>query len=387
METCDFCNLSQRFGISFVTGVPDSLLKPLTETFDALGNVRHVIAANEGNAVALAFGYHVATGKIPLVYCQNSGLGNMVNPLTSLVSRETHLAPMVLVIGWRGEPTTKDEPQHKGMGALTLPLLQYLDIPTLRLSSREDANHLPHHLKLCASSNRPVALVISKGFFLEAPSKPSSTLISRSPERSLCRVNHVQELALDRMQALNILLKQLSGNEVVVCTTGFTSRDFLSVNEAMEEKFTKVFLNVGAMGHASSVAAGLAANGESVVCLDGDGAMLMHLGALAVIAEDADIDLLHVVFNNGMHESVGKHPTAAQSLSLCGIADSCGYPQSAFAVTPDELVSQFHALGGKGMRFLEVAITKSVLTQTSKRPSTTPQQRLDLLKMRLRTKL
>jgi phosphonopyruvate decarboxylase len=299
-------------GVDFFTGVPDSLMKPLLQYFhEHIDASKHIIAANEGLAVALAAGYHFSTGKLPLVYMQNSGLGNAVNPLTSLADKEMYAVPMLLLIGWRGQPGHKDEPQHKKMGRITQQMLDTLEIPAFILPDDET-----HHFDIVAkavatatSTSQPVALLVSRGLFEDhTVDKPSSSF------------------ALSREYVLNKLFDYFTGDETVVCTTGETGREFYALNRQRDIVIQKELLSVGAMGLAGHIALGidLQQNGR-VVMLDGDGALLMHMGALPVMGQLASASLVHIVFNNGCHASVGGQPTVGLAVDFCAMAKACGY--------------------------------------------------------------
>ena len=298
-------------GISLFTGVPDSLLKNFCACVeDASAPGQHVIAANEGNAVAIALGHHLATGKRALVYMQNSGLGNSVNPLTSLAHAQVYRVPMLLVVGWRGEPGVPDEPQHVMQGRVTPSQLDLLEIPHWILEAGSDIDEvLDQAFSTMDASNAPVALLVRKDAFSEYKSL-------RKPDR---------KAHLGREQALRQLLA-LAGNSLVVSTTGKTSREVFELRvEAGAAQ--RDFLTVGGMGHTSSIALGVALGNpeRKVVCLDGDGSALMHLGAMAIIGDLKPRNLLHVLLNNAAHESVGGQPTVAGGMDFRAISLACGY--------------------------------------------------------------
>src|SRR3989344_558096 len=294
-----FFDAFTRKGVRFFTGVPDSLLKDFCAHVTTRCNPRtHVIAANEGNAIAIAAGHHLATGKIALVYLQNAGLGNIVNPLLSLADPKVYGIPMVLVIGWRGEPGTKDEPQHRSQGPLTIPLMQTLGVPykVLPTSERDAVRAVARACDRAKKENRAVALVVREGTFAPHPFlAPTNTY------------------SLTREEALHACVETLPSTAVVVSTTGKLSRELFEFRKATGARHEKDFLTVGSMGHASQVALGIALSQprRPVYCFDGDGAALMHLGSLAIIAQAAPKNFKHIIFNNGTHESVGGQPTAA----------------------------------------------------------------------------
>jgi phosphonopyruvate decarboxylase len=306
-----FDNLQQR-GVEFFAGVPDSLLASFCAYVDDHGERgSHVITANEGNAIALAMGHQMATGKTPVVYMQNSGLGNAVNPLTSLAAAEVYRVPMILVIGWRGEPGVKDEPQHVKQGAITPAQLDLLDVPYRVIEANSNLQGLLDDLfATLAHTKAPVALLVRKDAFSDYKSRrPAST-------------SH----PLTREQALRAILSLASPKDLVVSTTGKTSREVFELRAARGEP-QHDFLTVGGMGHTSSIALGVALGrpDRRVVCLDGDGSVLMHLGALPIIGSLRPRNLFHVLLNNAAHESVGGQPTVAGDIDFSAISHSVGY--------------------------------------------------------------
>ncbi|MBQ9459172.1 MAG: phosphonopyruvate decarboxylase [Oscillospiraceae bacterium] len=299
----------------FYTGVPDSLLKPLCDCLlNRYGDDprRHLIAANEGNAAALAAGYHLATGKTAVVYLQNSGEGNIVNPVASLCNEKVYGIPVLFVVGWRGEPGVHDEPQHAFQGEVTLRLLEDMEIAYFVLSpdtTDEEAAEKLAALKGVLAQGGQAAVVVRKG--------------ALAYDRA---VKYENQNPMRREDILRHILA-VSGDDPIVSTTGKASRELFELREAAHEGHGRDFLTVGSMGHSSSIALGIALQRqkEKVWAVDGDGAALMHLGALAVIGSVAPKNLVHVVVNNGAHESVGGQPTAARGMSLARLALDCGY--------------------------------------------------------------
>lgn len=304
----------QKQGAGFFSGVPDSLLKNLCAYITDYSQKKdHIIAANEGAAVGIAAGYHLATGKIPVVYMQNSGLGNTVNPLLSLMDKEVYHIPVLLLVGWRGEPGVKDEPQHVKQGKATLPLLEAMRIKTEILV--EDEESLEEQVGRCFSymheTGEPYALIVRKGTFSEYKLMDSSA----------------PHLPLSREDAIRIVAGSISQEGIVVSTTGMISRELFEYREAVSESHERDFLTVGSMGHASQIALGLALNAPTrkVYCFDGDGATFMHMGSLGIVGSQSPRNYYHVVFNNGAHDSVGGQPTIGFKVDLPGIARHCGY--------------------------------------------------------------
>ena len=347
IQPSEFLSTLETAGVSFFTGVPDSLLKHFTALLARDHSLPdHVIAANEGTAVGLAAGHYVATGAPGLVYLQNSGLGNAVNPLMSLTSPEVYGIPMILMVGWRGEPGIPDEPQHMSQGRITPDLLDVLEIETFRLGKDED-------------QWRPAVVSLVKKTKLDR--KPVAILVSAAVFAPVDAVdNSLREWSgIARQEALRLILQTIPGDSVVVATTGYTSRELFVERHALGDTNAHDLLVVGSMGHASSVALGiaLAKPDVTVVCLDGDGSMVMHMGALAQIGGSVPANLLHVVLNNGMHESVGGQPTVARPVDLCAVADGCGYRSSSSSGSLSELEFELNAaLASSGPRFMEIRI-------------------------------
>lgn len=324
-----FCQLLSKQEIEFFCGVPDSLLKNLCAYIDDhYQSAAHVITANEGNAVAMASGYHLTTGKAAMVYMQNSGLGNTVNPLTSLADPQVYSIPMLLVIGWRGEPSVKDEPQHIKQGAVSEQMLDVLGIPYVILSQQTQDSQLDTQLNELMlqmhQQKRPVALLVRKGAFEKEAA--STKTVSLTKALSQQGKSQTYEQLLYREQALKLLIDEIPDDALIVSTTGKTSRELFELRKA-QGRTCADFLTVGAMGHASSIAMGAAIGNPQrlVVVIDGDGALLMHMGALPVIGQYPLSNLLHIVLNNGCHESVGGQATVANEIDIPNIADACGY--------------------------------------------------------------
>lgn len=313
VDVGEFVRELKSAGVSLFTGVPDSLLKSFCAYVTDNCGENHVIAANEGGAVGLAAGHYLATGKLALVYMQNSGQGNAVNPLCSLVDPDVYSIPMVLLVGWRGEPGVKDEPQHVKQGKVTISLFETLGIPTEILPDDEFAalgmtRKLVERAKI---ESRPVALIVRKGLFAECK------LQNRKPDIS----------DLKREDAIEAILKTLPDDAVVVSTTGMISREVYETRERLGQGHERDFLTVGSMGHAIMIALGIAkAQSErKVVCIDGDGASLMHMGNMAIAGKSSCGNLLHVVLNNAAHDSVGGQPTVGNDIDLMEVAEAVGY--------------------------------------------------------------
>ena len=344
-----FYNTLNENGIDFFTGVPDSLLKDICAFITDHTDERHnIIAANEGCAVGLAAGYHLSTGRTAMVYMQNSGLGNAVNPLLSLADEEVYSIPLLLMIGWRGEPGIKDEPQHVKQGLVTPGLLNTMGIPFQILP--EDESALPAVMKKAVeymtTRQAPYAILVRKSTF--EPYKLQSAAES--------------SFEMNREGALDLILEQLDDQDIVVSTTGKTSREVFEIRERRSQGHEKDFLTVGSMGHASQIALGMAISGDSdrnVFCLDGDGAFLMQMGGVSSVSGLRPDNFRHIVINNGVHDSVGGQPTTAMNLDLPAIAQSCGYTFRETVESADELrASLMRMKSHKGPALLEVRVNK-----------------------------
>lgn len=350
-------------GVDFFAGVPDSLLKNICAYItDNAPREKHIIAANEGAAMGIAAGYYMASGKIPLVYMQNSGLGNTVNPLLSLADEKVYSLPILLMIGWRGEPGTKDEPQHKKQGEVTLDLLKAMNIPYIILDSDEDEalSQLCDVIVAAQTKSIPHAIVIRKDIF------------GKYELQNKCK----NDYPASREKALQLVVDYLQEDDIVVSTTGKLSRELFEYRDAKGQGHEKDFLTVGSMGHSSSIALGIALEKPErrVYCLDGDGAFIMHMGAISNIGDLSPKNLCHVVFNNGAHESVGGQPTLGFQLDIPTIAKACGY-KMAFVVADSEqlisVLSRIQAMDGPILIEIKVKIDSR---DNLGRPHTTPVQ-------------
>ncbi|MGB0618155.1 MAG: phosphonopyruvate decarboxylase [Myxococcota bacterium] len=350
-----------RLGIDFYAGVPDSLLKDLCAYIaDHASPDRQFIAANEGAAIALAAGHHLATGKVGLVYMQNSGLGNTVNPLTSLADPEVYRIPMILLIGWRGEPGRPDEPQHVKQGRITLSSLDALEVPyeILPDAPEEAEAVLSRSVERARASSSPQAIVVRAGTF--APYK----LRNEAPDL----------YEMTREDAVQGLAARLGAEDMVVATTGKTSRELFEFRAATDAGHASDFLTVGSMGHASQIALGIAVErpNRQILCFDGDGALIMHMGSLALSGQRGPENFKHVVLNNGAHDSVGGQPTVAHAIDIPAIARACGYREARRIERAEEIEEAMAwLLETPGPALLEV-MTKPGARSDLGRPTTTP---------------
>lgn len=339
----------RKLGVTFFTGVPDSYLNGFCNY--ALNNfpARNIIAANEGNAVGIAAGHYFASKEIPLVYLQNSGMGNIVNPMASLVDEHVYSVPMILLIGWRGQPGTGDWPQHELQGEITQGLLDIMHIPYRVLSdnSNQFIEIIKYAVDYCKINRKPYALIAPKGVMAGEKINNKETVYPMSREA-----------------AIEVILDQMPKDTVYSATTGRATRELFFLRERRNESKENDFLNVGSMGHASSVALGIALEKpeRKVVVLDGDSAAMMHMGAMTMVSKLHVPNYLHIILNNGAHESVGGQPSAGYKIDFTKIAEACGYETMHHPVTgKEELIAALAALKDCGKAsFIDVRIHKGL---------------------------
>ena len=353
--------LVEIIGSAFYTGVPDSQLKALCNYLMATYGIdpkHHIIAANEGNCTALAAGYHLATGRVPVVYMQNSGEGNIINPVASLLNEKVYAIPVVFIIGWRGEPGIHDEPQHIYQGEVTMKLLEDMDIASFVIGKDtpdEAVTETMNGFKRILASGKQVAFVIRKGALTSAP-----------------EVKYANGNTMLREEIIRHIVA-VSGKDPIVSTTGKASRELFELRTANGQSHQTDFLTVGSMGHSSSIALGVAINkpNQRIWCVDGDGAALMHMGAMAVIGANQPKNLIHVVINNSAHETVGGMPTVAGSVNLVGIAKACGYPYAVCVNCFEDLDKELEAAKERGeLSFIEAKCSIGARNDLG-RPTTT----------------
>ncbi len=363
-----FYTTLQENGTDFFTGVPDSLLKNICAYItDNASENSHIIAANEGSATALATGYHLASGKIPLVYMQNSGIGNAVNPLLSLVDPDVYSIPMLFLVGWRGEPGVKDEPQHVKQGKVTTNLFSAMDIPYTILEDNETEvrNQLQIAYQYIKNNNAPYTLIIRKDTFAEY------TLQKKEETNS----------TFSREEAIENIILHAKEDSIFVSTTGMISRELFELRERHNMGHAADFLTVGSMGHASQIAFSIAIHkpDRTVYCIDGDGASLMQMGGMATIGTSNVKNLVHIVLNNGAHDSVGGQPTVANKIDLSTIAKACGYSYTKTVESKDTLqliLSEINNKSSPELSFFEVKVKKGARKDLG-RPTTTTHENKD----------
>ena len=365
-----FFQYLKKEGIDFYTGIPDSLLKDLCFYIsDYSKENKHIIAANEGSALSISIGYHVATNNVPVVYLQNSGLGNLINPLLSLADKDVYSIPMLLIIGWRGKPGIKDEPQHKKTGRVMLDMLKSMKIPYKVISK----SNKPEKIKAITSylinkskkNNSPVALIVERDTF----------------EKYKLKNINKKKYPLVREKAINIIMNYIGLKDVIISTTGFTSRELYEYRKNNNQDHSRDFLTVGGMGHASQIALGIAlhSKNKSVYCFDGDGSIIMHMGSLSTNGNIKCANLKHIVFNNGSHESVGGQPTTAHEFNIKNIAKNMGYDLTLSANNEKQLKKAIVEIKEyKGSCFLEVMISNGTRADLG-RPKSSPLENKKLL--------
>lgn len=351
----------KKHGIDYFCGVPDSVLASFGNYLELHDKPNHDVAVNEGQAVGLAIGYHIARAKAALVYMQNSGLGNAVNPHVSLADPAVMGVPMVLLIGWRGEPGTKDEPQHAKQGQITTDLLDSLGIGYEILSTDERVvdKQVQRAVEVANETKQSRALLVSAGTFAAYKNRA-----------------YEEQHELTREVAIKTIIDNLAGDELIVVTTGKANRELFEYRESRHDSHEKDLLIVGGMGHASSIAQSIAKQKptKKVIAIDGDGAVLMHMGALAYNGAHGLSNFCHIVMNNAAHESVGGQPTVARKVDLPGIAQASGYRKVASVSRKEELKNVCRQLARyEGPVFLEVNIALGSRADLT-RPTITPEQ-------------
>jgi len=349
-------------GVNFFAGVPDSLLKEFCACVsEKCGQDTHLITANEGAAIGLGIGYYLGTGNIPMIYLQNSGLGNIINPVLSLASEKVYGIPMLIMVGWRGEPGVKDEPQHVHQGKVMIGSLEGMELPyvVLSLDEKTAVEQTQNALGLAREKMSPVVIVVRKNSFESFP-----------VERPLC------DLELSREDAVIAVAEMLPEDGVVVCTTGMPSRELFEFRANNDQGHHRDFLTVGGMGHASQIALGLckAQPERPTYCFDGDGAALMHMGSLAIIGQSSAVNLIHIVFNNGVHDSVGGQATVGFGVNFCGIANACGYVSAVEVHSREGIIKALaYASEHAGPHFIDIHVRPGNRSGIG-RPTTTPEQ-------------
>tara|TARA_B100001029_G_scaffold117481_1_gene97353 strand:- start:4067 stop:5188 length:1122 start_codon:yes stop_codon:yes gene_type:complete len=359
IDTLKFFNALKENKIDFFTGVPDSLLKEFCFCItDNTSKKQHIINSNEGSSIGLSIGYNLATNKIPLVYFQNSGLGNIINPYTSLVHKSVFKIPMLFFIGWRGEPDKKDEPQHFFQGKITEDLLKILEIDheILKTDTEESIKQIERIIDTIKTTEKPFAILVKKNTF-SSYSYKSNTIKSN----------------LIREKCIEIILDNFKEDDIIVSTTGKTSRELNEVSK--NKKLTPpMFFTIGGMGHSSQIALGISNfSPKRVFCFDGDGSIIMHMGSMGIIGNNSNENYFHILFNNGTHESVGGQPTIGQNINFRLLSKSLGYKNYIKLTTEEKISNYFKNIKNliEGPVFIEILIDSSSRPDLG-RPEETP---------------
>ena len=369
LNPAEFYSFLNSMNINFFSGVPDSLLKSFCGYIaDHSEPSSHVIAANEGGAIGIGIGYHLATGNIPMIYMQNSGLGNAINPLISLADNEVYSIPMIILIGWRGEPNAKDEPQHIKQGKIMLPMIESMKMPYEILSGdmHSDKEIVELLIKKANDSKGPVFLIARKGIF---------------ENYQYTQIQHEvnKQISLNREEVIKEVMHALPKEALVVATTGMASREIFEFRETAGANHGYDFLTVGGMGHASQIAFGLSlqSNHKNIVCIDGDGAAIMHLGSMAINGQLAPKNFKHILLNNGSHDSVGGQPTVGFDIDFKKLAESLGY--KVISTKQDKSVSKYieELINLDGPVFLELQANRGSRADLG-RPTKTPLENKNL---------
>ena len=361
--------LISTIGADFYTGVPDSQLKALCNYLMNTYGIdpkHHVIAANEGNCTALAVGYHLATGKVPVVYMQNSGEGNIINPVTSLLNDAVYAIPVLFIIGWRGEPGVHDEPQHIYQGKVTCKLLEDMDI-AYNIIDKETS---PEQIADWVDSYRD----------LFKQGKSAAFVVRKGALSYDEKVVYKNDYTMSREEIIRHIVRY-TGDDIIVSTTGKASRELFEIREQNGQDHGKDFLTVGSMGHSSSIAMGIAINKPDirVWCVDGDGAVLMHMGSMALMGSNKLKNMVHIVINNGAHETVGGMATVADNIDLTAVAKACGYPLAVCVDNYDDLDTALeNAKSSKELSFIEVKCAIGAREDLG-RPTTTAKENKEAL--------
>lgn len=357
IKTPEFYDYLIKNGLDTFFGVPDSLLKDICAYITSVTvPSKHIITANEGNAIGLAAGSYMATGKPAIVYLQNSGLGNTVNPLISLADEDVYKIPMLLMIGWRGEPGVHDEPQHVKQGKITISMLETLGIKYLILTDNYQ-EEIDYALDYMITESKSFALIIKKGLFSKF------SLIDKS-----------NPYVITRESALKVLLDKIDKKSLIVSTTGKTSREVFEIRACEKDTHERDFLTVGSMGHTSSIALGISLSTlKNVYCIDGDGSLIMHLGGLGIVANNAKENFKYIIINNGSHESVGGQPTIGFDINVNQILTGLGFSKVFEASTIDEINQKFDEFNSLSKSVLVINVKQGSRDDLG-RPTSTPQE-------------
>ena len=353
-----FLNTLKMNKVDFFVGVPDSLLKNLSD-YMSMKNCKNIITANEGTALSIAAGYNIATNKIALVYLQNSGLGNLINPLLSLTDKNVFKIPAIILVGWRGEPNTKDEPQHFAQGQVTEKIIKIIKKKTFILDGNEknDLKKVINAINYCKRAQEITFILVKKNTFSKITNYKFNSKYLVSKER-----------------ALNLIINNLNNNYRIISTTGTISRQLFELRKEKKQGHKKDLMIVGSMGHASQIALGIAMNSKKkIICIDGDGSLLMHMGGLATIGRLNLKNFIYVLLNNGCHESVGGQPTGGFEINFRKIAKACNFKHISNILDTKKKIEKYfkRKIVLKGSLFVEIRIN-TLLKKNLPRPDISP---------------
>jgi phosphonopyruvate decarboxylase len=339
----------EKNNLNFFSGVPDSVLKNFTNLL--INKSSHVLATNEGSAVSIGIGYHLSFNKLPCIYMQNSGLANAINPLISIAHKGVYSIPMMMLIGWRGSPGIKDEPQHLIKGKITKNLLKLLGIKYEIIESEKDFNKIKKLINFSKKKKVPVACLFKKGVLKKV------NYHKKFSERSTIK-NKIL-----RSEVIREILKSIQNNTKIISTTGYTSRELYQIRKNEGYHKGKDFYMIGGMGHSSSVALGAAfKKNKKILCLDGDGSMLMHLGSLHTVGLMNKNNFKHILLNNQSHESVGGQEISFKRVKMEKLIKGLGYSKYIQLKDKKDLKNKIQSvLKYKGSIFLEVLIEKGAI--------------------------
>ena len=338
-------NSLKKNNSDFFTGVPDSVLKELSFSLKNKNKKNHIIASNEGAAVSIGIGNYLSTKKIPVIYMQNSGLSNALNPLISIAHKKVYSIPLILIIGWRGSPRVKDEPQHDVKGKITEQILKLINIKYTILRSNSDINKFDKQIKLAKKNKSIIACLIEQGTL------EKSTNIKKKQDF----------YNLDKELFLKNLLENLNKKTKIISSTGYNSRELMYLREKYKFKNSKDFYMVGGMGHTSSVALGYSlSSNNKTICIDGDGSLLMHLGSIKTAGTFANKNFKYILLNNNTHDSVGGQSTYANNIDFKKLSKSLGFKKFYSIDNKKNLktiIKKF--MSENNLSFLEVKVTNS----------------------------
>ena len=366
IDPYSFFDILSSNNIDFYTGVPDSAMKEFCHVISEKTTIQnHIISANEGTALGIATGYHLATGKIPFVYMQNSGFGNAINPLTSLVNEEVYSIPLLMMIGWRGEPETIDAIQHEKDGRIQIDLLESLDLPYLVFpqKNRDIVEQITEAVKHVRTHNSPFVLLLRRHSFDKVEK------------------NNIIQTYISREESIEKILQLIPKDSIVVSTTGKTSRELHECKTRLGQTEDREFLVVGSMGHASSIALGISVrNKKDIYCLDGDGALIMHMGALSTIGKHGSTNFKHILLNNQVHDSVGGQPTSSDIMDYSKLSESVAY-NSFFKISSTENFEEIFIkfINSKGPSLLEIQISPGSRNDLSRPQKSLAKAKLDFM--------